>query len=59
MYLLHEKDQSLSFQYAKWQSSFPLLYRVIEERKWQMRKKYDNVKHSYLSKNVTFSTIYL
>ena len=37
MDLLHEKDQQpLSFRYAKRQPSFPLIYRVIERRRWQM-----------------------
>ena len=38
MYLLHEKDQPLSFQYATRQPSFFLIYQVIEERRWQMSK---------------------
>ena len=38
MYLLHEKDQPLSFQYAKRQPSFFLIYQVIEERRWQKSK---------------------
>ena len=38
MYLLHEKDQALSFHYAKRQPSFLFIYRVIEEKRWQMSK---------------------
>ena len=38
MYLLLEKDHPLSVNYAKRQLSFPLIYRVIEERRWQMCK---------------------
>ena len=48
MYLLREKAQPLSFHYAKQQPSFPLICRVIEERRsW------------YLSKNmITLSTVH-
>ena len=61
MYLLHDKDQPLSFHNATRQPSFPMFYhyQVIEESRWQMSKKYDNVKHSYQSENDTFSTVYI
>ena len=32
MYLSHEKARPLSFHYAQLKPSFPLIYRVIEER---------------------------
>ena len=47
MYLVLEKAKPLSFYFAQRQPSFPLIYRVIEERK------------RHISKNmVTFSTVY-
>ena len=58
MYLLHEKDLLISF-HAKRQPPFLLIYRVIEERRWQRSKQYDNVNHSYQSEYETFSTIYI
>ena len=39
MYLLYEKAQPISFHYAQRQPSLPLIYRVIEERRWHIIKK--------------------
>ena len=58
MYLLLEKAKPLSYHDAQRQPSFPLIYRVIEERKMLISKKYDNVKHSLQSENYTFSTVH-
>ena len=63
--------QPLSFHYAKQQPSFPLIYRVVEERSWQISKNMitlstvTNLKmipfaqfiYAYIQNMVSFSTV--
>ena len=59
MYLLHEEVLSLSFRYAQRQPFIPFIYQDIEERRWHISNKKDNVKNSSQSKKDTFSTVHI